>query len=104
MKSIFFSNKVYICELRYRIQKRNQSHKSYAEKKKTKMEEKSQKTQTYYSNQWKKHQKSILLAFNKDADTEILEYLESVPNKTDYVRQLRLADIAEEKKRTKPKD
>ncbi len=69
------------------------------------MEEKSQKTQTYYSNRWKKkHQKSILLAFNKDADTEILEYLESVPNKTDYVRQLILADIAEEKKRTKPKD
>lgn len=69
------------------------------------MEEKSQKTQTYYSNQWKKkRQKSILLAFNKDADTEILEYLESVPNKTDYVRQLILADIAEEKKETKPKD
>lgn len=62
------------------------------------MEEKSQKTQTYYSNQWKKkHQKSILLAFNKDADTEILEYLEYVPNKTDYVRQL-----ISPKKRRKP--
>lgn len=34
----------------------------------------------------------------------ILEYLESVPNKTDYVRQLILADIAEEKKETRPKD
>lgn len=69
------------------------------------MEEKKQKTQTFYSNRWKKgHQRSVLLAFNKDTDIEVLNMLDSVPNKTDYVRQLILLDIAEEKKRKTPKE
>lgn len=36
----------------------------------------------------------IRAAFNVDTDAEILAKLDSVPNKTDYIRQLILADIA----------
>lgn len=69
------------------------------------MEEKRQKALTRATNRWKKeHQKTVLLGFNKDTDKEIIEMLDSVPNKTDYVRQLILLDIAEEKKQKAMKE
>lgn len=69
------------------------------------MEEKKQKALTRATNRWKKeHQKTVLLGFNRDTDREVIEMLDSVPNKTDYIRQLVLLDIAEEKKRKEPKE
>jgi len=35
--------------------------------------------------------------FRNDKDTEVIEKIKSVPNKSDYIRQLVLRDIAEEK-------
>ena len=44
---------------------------------------------------WSKtHVKQIKINMNLDTDAEILAKLDSVPNKTDYIRQLILADIA----------
>lgn len=48
---------------------------------------------------WKKeHTKQVKFNFNIDSEIDILEKLESVPNKTDYIRTLIRADIAKEQK------
>lgn len=41
----------------------------------------------------KKLTKSYAFRFMKDSDKEVIDKLDSVPNKSDYIRQLILADI-----------
>lgn len=41
----------------------------------------------------KKNIKQIMLKFNKEKDADIIEYLQIVPNVTDYVRNLIREDI-----------
>ena len=51
------------------------------------------------SAEWaKEHIKHIKVAFNIDTDSEVINKIMSVPNKTDYIRQLVLDDLAKEKK------
>lgn len=51
------------------------------------------------SAEWaKEHIKHIKVAFNIDTDSEVIDKIMSVPNKTDYIRQLVLDDLAKEKK------
>lgn len=52
------------------------------------------KNQMEAQRQWrKKHAKSIALQFNIEADADILQKLEQVNNKVDYIRKLIRADI-----------
>lgn len=46
----------------------------------------------------KKHIRQILLKFHKTYDEAIIEKLDSVPSKNNYVRQLILQDLEREKK------
>nr|DAZ04855.1 MAG TPA: hypothetical protein [Caudoviricetes sp.] len=46
----------------------------------------------------KKHIRQILLKFHKTYDVAIIEKLDSVPSKNNYVRQLILQDLEREKK------
>ena len=46
----------------------------------------------------KKHISQILLKFHKTYDSAIIEKLDSVPSKNNYVRQLILQDLEREKK------
>ena len=49
--------------------------------------------------EWRKsHTKKFFTEFNIDSDAEVIAKIMSVPNKTDYIRQLVLADIANERK------
>lgn len=49
-------------------------------------------------NSWKKkHTRCINVRFNIENDKEILEKLDSVPNKADYIRKLILNDIYNKK-------
>lgn len=52
--------------------------------------------QTYDTNYHRGRTQYVSIGFRKD-ETEILEKLASVPSKTDYIRQLILADIQKEK-------
>ena len=59
------------------------------------------KTGKYYDSslkataEWNKaHTRPIKVNFNLERDKAVLDKLDSVPNKTDYIRQLILADIA----------
>lgn len=49
-------------------------------------------------NKYKKQTKSFLLQLNKESDREVIEKLESVPNKIDYIRKLIQADIGMDSK------
>lgn len=58
------------------------------------MAEEAKKKQYKAIDKWRKtHQRSINLHFNKDTDTDILEKLDSVPSKADYVRRLIREDL-----------
>lgn len=46
----------------------------------------------------KKHIRQILLKFHKTHEAEIIEKLDSVPSKNNYIRQLILQDLEREKK------
>ena len=46
----------------------------------------------------KKHIRQILLKFHKTHEEEIIEKLDSVPSKNNYIRQLILQDLEREKK------
>lgn len=46
----------------------------------------------------KKNIRQILLKFHKTHEAEIIEKLDSVPSKNNYVRQLILQDLEREKK------
>ena len=46
----------------------------------------------------KKHIRQFLLKFHKSYDGAIIEKLDSVPSKNNYVRQLILKDLEKEKK------
>lgn len=46
----------------------------------------------------KAHIRQILLKFHKTYDASIIEKLDSVPSKNNYVRQLILKDLEREKK------
>lgn len=46
----------------------------------------------------KTHIRQILLKFHKTHEAEIIEKLDSVPSKNNYVRQLILQDLEREKK------
>lgn len=49
-------------------------------------------------NAWKKeHNRMISVRYNIETDRDILEKLDSVPNKADYIRQLIRQDIASKK-------
>ena len=51
-------------------------------------------------NAWKKeHNRMISIRYNIETDKDILEMLDSVPNKADYIRQLIKKDIIERKKK-----
>ena len=63
------------------------------------MEEKFDKIK-YNARRLKEHYIRINIALRK-TDTEVLEKLASVPSKTDYIRQLILADIQKEKEANK---
>ena len=51
----------------------------------------------------KKHISQILLKFHKTHEAEIIEKLDSVPSKNNYVRQLILQDLEREKKEANKK-
>lgn len=51
----------------------------------------------------KKHIRQTLLKFHKNYDAAIIEKLDSVPSKNNYVRQLILQDLEREKKEAKNK-
>lgn len=54
----------------------------------------SKKNRTDYKNQYQKTTATrINLVFRNDSDSEIISKIKSVPNKTDYIRQLVLNDI-----------
>lgn len=54
------------------------------------------KNQMEAQRRWRqKHAKSIALQFNVEADADILQKLEHVNNKVDYIRKLIRADIVE---------
>ena len=47
-----------------------------------------------YMNKWIKDKKvRVTILLDKECDTDIMSKLNSVPNKTDYIRQLIRADI-----------
>lgn len=46
----------------------------------------------------KKHIRQILLKFHKTHEAEIIEKLDSVPSKNNYIRQLILKDLERENK------
>ena len=47
-----------------------------------------------YMNDWRsKHKKAISFYIDKEYDSDIIAMLDSVDNKTDYIRQLIRADI-----------
>lgn len=49
-------------------------------------------------NAWKKeHNRMISIRYNIENDRDILEMLDSVPNKAEYIRQLIKQDIARKK-------
>lgn len=49
-------------------------------------------------NAWKKeHNRMISIRYNIENDKDILEMLDSVPNKAEYIRQLIKQDIARKK-------
>lgn len=49
--------------------------------------------------EWRKtHIKAIKCDFHIERDAEVIAKIMSVPNKTDYIRQLVLDDLAKEKK------
>ncbi len=53
-----------------------------------------QKNQQAAQKRWRQqHAKNITLQFNAEADSDVLEKLSKVPNKTDYIRKLIRADI-----------
>lgn len=63
-------------------------------KEKIKMEEEAKKKQYKMIDNWRKaHQRAINLHFNKDTDADVLEKLDSVPSKADYVRRLVREDL-----------
>lgn len=68
--------------------------------------EETKKEQNYQKiNEWKKkNQKCISFNFAIKEDKEVIDKITSQKNKVDYIRQLVLADIAEEKRRTAPKE
>lgn len=41
----------------------------------------------------KKNLKQFIFAFNKNSDADVIERLERVPNRTDYIRELVRKDI-----------
>ncbi len=46
------------------------------------------------SNEWnKKNLKSVTIQLNKVSDSDVIEKLNSVPNRTDYIRQLIRKDL-----------
>lgn len=48
-------------------------------------------------NKWQaKAMRQIALRFNKENDADVLRKMDSVPNKTDYVRQLVREDIGKD--------
>ena len=52
------------------------------------------KAQTRWTNNWvKDHTKIINFRFNTETDKEVLDKLNSVNNKTEYIRNLILEDI-----------
>lgn len=65
------------------------------ESKKRKVYESTQKATLAWR---KKFMKQINIEFHIERDAEVIAKLQSVPNKTDYIRQLVLADIAKERK------
>lgn len=51
-----------------------------------------------YHTEWcKKNQKRFNLAYSMDKDAELIHFLEAMPNKSGYVRNLVLADMAKQK-------
>lgn len=62
-------------------------------------EEAKKKPNNDYINDWKKkYQKAVNLHFSVREDADVLEFLDSVPNKTGYVRELIRADMRKKKK------
>lgn len=57
------------------------------------MEEAKKKQYKMIDNWRKTHQRAINLHFNKEADADVLEKLDSVPSKADYVRRLIREDL-----------
>lgn len=58
------------------------------------MEKRKEKNRTDYKNQYQKETATrINLVFRNGNDSEVIEKIKSVPNKTDYIRQLVLNDI-----------
>lgn len=52
------------------------------------------KAQTRWTSEWgKEHSKIINVRFNAETDKDILDKLDAVGNKTDYIRQLIREDI-----------
>ena len=61
---------------------------------KYKDEETSKKATTRRMNEWNRENKvAICLRYHKVYDKELIEKLNSVPNKNDYIRQLILKDM-----------
>ena len=58
------------------------------------MRERKYKDSIERSSEWsKEHMRTVSFRFNKESDKDVIERLDSVPNKTDYVRSLVRKDI-----------
>lgn len=75
-------------------QKKREYQKAYEERTGRAAQKKYQETH-------KDVRKSILLSYNKETDRVILQKLEAQTNKSDYIRQLILADIAKQSNENK---
>lgn len=55
--------------------------------------------ETAYKNAWSnKNRKRFELVFNLNTEADLIRFLESVPNRNDYIRNLILADMKKEQK------
>ena len=57
---------------------------------------KDKETQKKYQDEWsKKNTKGIYIKLSKNTDADILSWMDSVPNKQGYIKELIRADIRE---------
>lgn len=62
------------------------------------MSEEKRTNRTVYKNDYqKKTATKFSIIFRNEKDSEVIEKMKSVPNKSDYIRQLILADIQKTK-------
>lgn len=52
-----------------------------------------EKSNKYIAGWVKENQRRFNIAFNANSDADLIRFLESMPNKSDYIRKLILADI-----------